>query len=61
MFVACPAVLNRSRDTKDIAVRMVIYGDQEIENWSHRAAARAQGDQDPPTISVPKPIDEEHR
>jgi len=41
-------------DTKDIAVRMILYGDQEIENWSHRITARAQGEP-LPTITVPKP------
>ncbi len=46
-------------DTKDIAVRMIIYGDEEIEGWSHRAVARAQGDDVLPSINVPKPIDED--
>ena len=45
-------------DTKDIAVRMVIYGEDEIESWSHRAVARSLGDEDLPTINVPKPVDE---
>jgi len=42
-------------DTKDVAVRMILFGDQEIENWSHRAAARAQGLKPLPEIRVPKP------
>lgn len=41
-------------DTKDIPVRMIIYGEEEIEGWSHRLVARAQG-QPLPTITVPKP------
>lgn len=44
-------------DTKDIAVRMIIYGEQEIENWSHLRAAKAMGEK-LPTIEVPKPKDE---
>jgi hypothetical protein len=46
-------------DTKDIPVRMVIYGDDEIEQWSHRAVARSLGETELPTITVPKPIDED--
>lgn len=46
------------QDTKDVAVRMVIYGDQEIEGWSHRMVARGLGDEELPTIEVPKPKDE---
>lgn len=41
-------------DTKDVAVRMILYGDQEIEKWSHRIVARAH-DMELPTITVPKP------
>jgi hypothetical protein len=44
-------------DTKDIPVRMIIYGEEEIENWSHRIASREAGIE-LPTISVPKPTDE---
>lgn len=43
-------------DVKDIPVRMIIYGDDEIEGWSHRIVARAQGDEELPSIEVPKPI-----
>jgi hypothetical protein len=46
-------------DTKDIPVRMIIYGEEEIEGWSHRAVARSLGDEELPTIDVPKPEDEE--
>lgn len=45
-------------DVKDVPIRMIIYGDQEIENWSHRAAGRADGRRPLPSISVPKPRDE---
>lgn len=45
-------------DTKDIPVRMIIYGEEEIEGWSHRAVARSVGDEELPTIEVPKPEDE---
>lgn len=44
-------------DTKDIAVRMIIYGDQEIEKWSHYQVAKFMNEK-LPTISVPKPKDE---
>jgi hypothetical protein len=45
-------------DTKDVAVRMIVYGDQEIEHWSHRLVARA-GEMQLPVIHVPKPRDDE--
>lgn len=44
-------------DVKDTAVRMIIYGDEEIENWSHYQAAKHLGDE-LPSINVPKPKDE---
>lgn len=44
-------------DTKDIPIRMIIYGDQEIEKWSHRLLAKEMGEE-LPTITVPKPEDE---
>ncbi|MET6996857.1 DUF7638 domain-containing protein [Chitinophaga defluvii] len=44
-------------DTKDIEVRMIIYGEQEIENWSHYQVAKSMGGK-LPTISIPKPKDE---
>ena len=37
-------------DTKDVAVRMILYGDDQIETWSHRIVARAQADEELPTI-----------
>ena len=39
-------------DVKDIPIRMIIYGDQEIENWSHRQVARHQGIEPLPSIIV---------
>jgi hypothetical protein len=43
-------------DTKDIPIRMIIYGKQELENWSHRVVARELGESELPTISVPDVI-----
>jgi hypothetical protein len=40
-------------DVKDIPIRMIIYGEEEIENWSHRLVARAMGVEPLPTIHVP--------
>lgn len=45
-------------DTKDIPVRMIIYGEGEIERWTHRAVARAANLDPLPSITVPKPSDE---
>lgn len=45
-------------DTKDIAVRVIIYGEQELEGWSHRLVARSLGEEVLPSIEVPKPKDE---
>ena len=41
-------------DVKDTAVRMIIYGEQEIENWSHYRMAKEMGEQ-LPSIRIPKP------
>ncbi|MCF6405216.1 hypothetical protein L3C95_20095 [Chitinophaga filiformis] len=41
-------------DTKDIPIRMIIYGEQEIENWSHYRVAKLQGKK-LPEIRIPKP------
>jgi hypothetical protein len=40
-------------DVKDIPIRMAIYGEGEIERWSHRLAARQRGLVPLPTIRVP--------
>ncbi|MGC4047482.1 MAG: hypothetical protein QM758_27110 [Armatimonas sp.] len=45
-------------DIKDIAIRMILYGQGEIENWSHRQAARRLGVEPLPTITVPEIPDE---
>lgn len=44
-------------DTKDIEVRMIIYGEQEIERWSHYQVAKARGEK-LPGISIPKTRDD---
>jgi hypothetical protein len=41
-------------DVKDTVVRMIIYGEQEIENWSHYQVAKKMGIE-LPSISIPKP------
>ena len=46
-------------DTKDIEVRMIIYGEEEIENWSHYQLAKSLGEP-LPTIKIIKPIDEKN-
>lgn len=46
-------------DTKDIEVRMIIYGENEIENWSHYQVAKSLG-QTLPTIKITKPNDEKN-
>jgi hypothetical protein len=43
-------------DTEDIEVRMIIYGEKEIENWSHYQIAKSRGEK-LPTINIPKPKD----
>lgn len=44
-------------DTKDIPIRIALYGDQEIEGWSHFQVSKARGEP-LPSIKVPKPKDE---
>jgi len=39
-------------DVKDTAVRMIIYGKREIENWSHYQVAKKMGKK-LPTINIP--------
>ncbi len=43
-------------DTKDTAVRMIIYSEDEIKNWSHYIVAKSL-EEGLPTINVPKPED----
>ena len=45
-------------DVKDIPIRMIIYGDEEIKNWSHYLISEEEG-YEFPQLNVPKPIDEE--
>jgi hypothetical protein len=44
----------RDMDLKDHPIRMIIYGEHEIEHWSHRIVARSLGDSPLPSIEVPK-------
>ena len=46
-------------DMKDIEVRMIIYGENEIENWSHYQVAKSLG-KPLPTIEITKPNDEKN-
>jgi hypothetical protein len=39
-------------DVKDIPIRMIIYGEHEIGNWSHRIVARNQGMKPLPSIKI---------
>ena len=39
-------------DVKDIPIRMIIYGEDEIENWTHRQVARKLGMRPLPYIKV---------
>lgn len=43
-------------DVKDIPIRMVLYDEGEIENWSHYQIAKARGEE-LPSIEIPKPPD----
>ncbi len=40
-------------DTKDMEVRMIIYGENEIEDWSHYQVSKMNGEE-LPTIKIPK-------
>ena len=40
-------------DTKDIPIRMILYGKGEIEHWSHYQAARELGEE-LPSINIPE-------
>lgn len=44
-------------DTKDTIYRMIIYGKQEIENWSHYLLAKHLG-QELPSITLPEELEE---
>jgi hypothetical protein len=45
-------------DIGDTEVRMILYGEQEMEEWSHYQAAQARGEE-LPTITLPTPEAEE--
>jgi len=45
------------QDVKDIPIRIALYGEQEIERWSHYAYAKSKGER-LPSIDVPKPKDD---
>lgn len=45
-------------DLRDIPIRMIIYGKDEIKNWSHYILAEQNGIP-LPQINIPAPIDEE--
>jgi len=45
-------------DLRDIPIRMIIYGKEEIKNWSHYILAEQNGIP-LPQINIPTPIDEE--
>lgn len=42
-------------DERDIPIRIALYGEREIENWSHWQLAKAEGIE-LPSLDVPKPI-----
>ena len=46
-------------DTKDIEIRMIIYGENEIENWSHYQVAKSLG-HPLPAIKITKPNEEKN-
>jgi hypothetical protein len=51
--VHCRRYVLHDQDAKDFAIRMAIYGEEEIEKWSHRIAARSAGIEPLPSIYVP--------
>lgn len=55
-YEAIPEHLRRyvlgDMDVKDFPIRMIIYGEDEIEKWSHRIASRQLGIKPLPTIQV---------
>ncbi|HIP23463.1 MAG TPA: hypothetical protein EYG79_07730 [Rhodobacteraceae bacterium] len=59
-YSSVPAHLRRycgDMDSKDIPIRIALYGEDEIENWSHYAVAKSRGET-LPFIRVPKVKDE---
>ncbi|GAA3521406.1 hypothetical protein GCM10022393_39730 [Aquimarina addita] len=47
----------KDMDVKDIPIRMIIYGEKEIERWSHYLISKEEG-YELPHLNVPKPKDE---
>jgi tetratricopeptide (TPR) repeat protein len=45
------------QDSKDIPIRMIIYGDASVEDWSHRKASKDAG-LPPPTINTKEYLEE---
>jgi hypothetical protein len=55
-YESVPAHMRRycgNQDTKDIPIRIALYGEEEIENWSHYELAKSRGET-LPSIRVPK-------
>jgi hypothetical protein len=44
-------------DTRDVPIRMILYGKKEIENWSHYQVAKQSGET-LPSIDIPEPPEE---
>lgn len=44
-------------DEKDIPIRMVLYGKDQIENWSHYQVAKQAGEE-LPFINIPEPLNQ---
>lgn len=44
-------------DVKDIPIRMILYGKDQIQNWSHYRVAKQSGEE-LPSIDIPEPPDE---
>jgi len=44
-------------DEKDIPIRMILYGKDQIQNWSHYQVAKQTGEK-LPSINIPEPPDE---
>lgn len=45
------------QDAKDIPIRVLLYGEQEVEKWPHRAAAKQVG-ATPPSIDAERYLDQ---
>lgn len=45
------------QDVKDLPIRMILYGEQELESWSHRQAGKKLGMASPPEIDVSEALE----